>query len=87
MLWYYLEGIPVDERAKDDRQSRRRPGRFDFDCMVVYFGKLFNRTVKGGADRVGTPCIGRPSLRTEQADFRHSALQLVVSFQEDWQAT
>jgi hypothetical protein len=38
-------------------------------------------------DRVGTPCIGRPSLRTEQADFRHSALQLVVNFQEDWQAT
>jgi hypothetical protein len=28
-----------------------------------------------------------PSLRTEQADFRHSALQLVVSFQEDRRAT
>ena len=34
---------------------------------------------------VGTT-VGRPSLRTGLADFPHPALQLGVSFQEDWQA-
>jgi hypothetical protein len=35
---------------------------------------------------VGTKEV-RPSLRTEWADFPRSALQLVVNFQEDRQAT
>jgi hypothetical protein len=40
----------------------------------------------GDEDR-GRDDSGRPSLRTEQANFWHSALQLVVSFQEDRQTT
>ena len=33
-------------------------------------------------DRGRDDGLGRPSLRTEQADFRHSALQLVVTYKK-----
>ena len=49
MLWHDLERVTVDERAQDDRQPRGRPGRFYFDRIVIHFGELFNRVVKGGA--------------------------------------
>ena len=46
----------------------------------------YRRTQNVEIDEVGTPFRRRPSSRTEQADLRHSALQLVVDFQEDRQA-
>jgi len=43
-------------------------------------------SVSGGGriadDRGRDDGLGRPSLRTEQADFRHSALQLVVTYKK-----
>jgi hypothetical protein len=38
--------------------------------------------MEGISDRGRDDGLGRPSLRTEQADFRHSALQLVVTFEK-----
>ena len=52
------------------------------------FGRLhflqdrFYSPVGANEDRGRDDGLGRPSLRTEQADFRHSALQLVVTFEK-----